>query len=106
MLSESEQRRLNEIESLLQGDDPSWVRRFARTTDTIAVHRRRVVAVIVAIAAVTGTVIGLVLANVPTAVLSITAIGAAGFLWTWRPRGQHIQQAQAERLAQPELNDD
>jgi hypothetical protein len=33
-------------------------------------------------------------------------IGVASFLWTWRPRGQQIQQEQAERLAQPELNDD
>ena len=51
MLSESEQRRLNEIESLLNGEDPSWARRFARTADAITVHRRRVAAVVVAILA-------------------------------------------------------
>jgi Flp pilus assembly protein TadB len=106
MLSESEQRRLNEIESLLQGDDPSWVRRFARTTDTIAVHRRRIVAVVVAIAALAGAIVGLVLASVPTTVVSIVVIGAASFLWTWSPRGQQIQQTQAERMTEPELNDD
>jgi uncharacterized membrane protein len=90
MLSESEQRRLNEIESLLQGEDPSWVRRFARTTDAITVHRRRVAAVVVAILATVSTVIGLVVTNVPIVVMSICLIGVAAGLWTYRPRGQQI----------------
>jgi uncharacterized membrane protein len=90
MLSESEQRRLNEIESLLHGEDPSWVRRFARTADAIPVHRRRVAAVVVAILAMVSTVIGLVVTNVPIVVLSICVIGVAAGLWTYRRRGQQI----------------
>jgi Flp pilus assembly protein TadB len=99
MLSESEQRRLNEIESLLQGEDPSWVRRFARTTDAIAVHRRRVVAVVIAVAAVAAVIVGLVLASVPITVVSICGVGAAAFLWTWRPAGQRNEQKKADKAA-------
>ena len=94
MLSESEQRRLNEIESLLQGEDPSWASRFARTADTIAVHRRRLAAVVIAILATVSTVIGLVLANVPLVVVSICLIGAAACMWTYRRHGQTIIQDQ------------
>lgn len=90
MLSESEQRRLNEIESLLNGEDPSWARRFARTADAITVHRRRVAAVVVAILATVSTVVGLIVANVPIVVLSICMIGVAAGLWTYRRRGQQI----------------
>jgi Flp pilus assembly protein TadB len=94
MLSESEQRRLNEIESLLQGEDPSWASRFARTADTIAVHRRRLSAVVIAILATVTTVIGLVLANVPLVVVSICLVGAAAFMWTYRRHGQKIDRDQ------------
>ena len=94
MLSESEQRRLNEIESLLQGEDPSWASRFARTADTIAVHRRRLAAVVIAILAAVSTVIGLVLANVPLVVVSICLIGAAACMWTYRRHGQKINREQ------------
>jgi hypothetical protein len=94
MLSESEQRRLNEIESLLHGEDPSWASRFARTADTIAVHRRRLAAVVIAILATVSTVIALVMANVPLAVVSICMIGAAACLWTYRRHGQKINRQQ------------
>jgi hypothetical protein len=94
MLSESEQRRLNEIESLLQGEDPSWAGRFARTADTIAVHRRRVAAVVIAILATVSTVIGLVISNVPLVVVSLCLIGAGACLWTYRRPGQKIDHAQ------------
>jgi Protein of unknown function (DUF3040) len=94
MLSESEQRRLNEIESLLQGEDPSWAGRFARTADTIAVHRRRLVAVVVAILASVSTVIGLVVTSVLLVVISLCLVGAAACLWTYRPRGQKIDRDQ------------
>jgi hypothetical protein len=94
MLSESEQRRLNEIESLLQGEDPSFASRFARTADTIAVHRRRLAAIVIAILAAVSTVIGLVLANVPLVVVSICMIGAAACMWTYRRHGQTINHDQ------------
>jgi Protein of unknown function (DUF3040) len=94
MLSESEQRRLNEIESLLQGEDPSWASRFARTADTITVHRRRLAAVVIAILATVSTVIALAMTNVPLAVVSISMIGAAACLWTYRRHGQTINRDQ------------
>jgi hypothetical protein len=94
MLSESEQRRLNEIESLLQGEDPSWASRFARTADAIAVHRRRLAAVVIAILAAVSTVIGLVLTNVPMVVVSMCMIGVAAGMWTYRRHGQKIDSEQ------------
>ncbi|GGM07858.1 DUF3040 domain-containing protein [Dactylosporangium sucinum] len=83
MLSESEQKRLADIEAALR-DDTRFVNGFNRAM-TRRVTPRRVTAVVIAIAAVVGVVIGLAAKSVPGAVLAICALGVAGGVWTYRP---------------------
>jgi hypothetical protein len=83
VLSDAEQRRLTEIESGLRTDDPSFVQRFETTGR--GRHRRRSIGALLAIvAALTGTVVGLVGGSVAVAILGVTAIGAAIGVWAIR----------------------
>jgi hypothetical protein len=87
-LSDSERRRLAEIESSLHTDDPGFARRFAERRLGHRRKRRNTVAVLaIGVAAV---VVGVALAynSVPLAVLGLIAIGAISGAWaTMRRRG-------------------
>jgi hypothetical protein len=75
MLSEAEQRRLAEIETLLRGDDPGFVRRFDVTR---SVSRRwTIVSLAGFVAAVVVTVVALLAGSVLFAVLGLSGTGAA-----------------------------
>lgn len=88
MISDSEQKRLQEIEALLEGEDPKLARRFASASSDTGVRRRRVIAVSIAVISVLGLVVALILPSVPFAVAMLCGIGAAGMVWTWRPTVQ------------------
>jgi hypothetical protein len=81
MNSDAERRRLAEIESSLQADDPAFVRRF---TSGRRQRRRTVLLSLVLVGAVTITVVALVYRNVPMAVLGLAAIGASVGIWITR----------------------
>lgn len=83
MLSESEQKRLADIEAALRSDT-RFVNGFNRAMSR-RVTPRRVASVLIAIAAVVGTVIALAAGSVFGAVLGICALGVAGGVWTYRP---------------------
>jgi len=83
MLSESEQKRLADIEAALR-DDTRFVNGFNRAM-TRRVTPRRVAAVVIAIAAIVGAIVGLAASSVPGTVLAICALGVAGGVWTYRP---------------------
>ena len=82
MLSESEQKRLADIEAALR-DDTRFVNGFNRAL-TRRVTPRRVIAVVIAVAAIAGAVIGLAADSVAGTVLAICALGVAGGVWTYR----------------------
>lgn len=82
MLSESEQQRLADIEAALR-NDTRFVNGFNRAL-TRRVTPRRITAVIIAIAGVVGTIVGLTAGSVPGTVLAICAVGVAGGVWTWQ----------------------
>jgi hypothetical protein len=88
MISDSEQKRLQEIEALLEGEDPKLARRFASAGSDTGVRRRRVIAVSVAVISVFGLVIALVVPSVPLAVAMLCGVGASSMIWTWRPAAQ------------------
>jgi hypothetical protein len=80
MLNESEQRRLSELESRLQGEDPGFVRRFEEDRRP----RRRwhgLIALTGAAIAITVAVIGLQMRAVAVVVIAQTALGATVGLW-------------------------
>ena len=83
MLSESEQKRLADIEAALR-DDTRFVNGFNRAM-TRRVTPRRVTAVVIAIAAIVGAIIGLAASSVLGTVLAICALGVASGVWTYRP---------------------
>lgn len=85
MISDSEQKRLQEIEAALQGEDPKLARRLATAGTYTHLRRRRAVSIVLAALAVAGVVVGLALPSVPLAVISLCAIGAAGMIFTWQP---------------------
>lgn len=85
MISDSEQKRLQEIEALLEGEDPKLARRLASAGADTGVRRRRVIAICVAVVGVAGLVMALIIANVPLAVVMLCAVGASGMIWTYRP---------------------
>lgn len=87
MLSDSEQRRLLEIEALLSGEDPVFAQRFTHVEDLRRRARRRMIAVVLCAASLIATVVALVTTIVPIAVIGICGVGAAGCVWTWRPVG-------------------
>jgi hypothetical protein len=96
MLSESEQKRLADIEAALR-NDTRFVNGFNRAL-TRRITPRRVTSVIIAIAAVVGAIIGLAAGSVFGTVLAICAVGVAGGVWTYQP-------AHAEPLA-PQIDTD
>ena len=83
MLSESEQKRLADIEAALRSDT-RFVNGFNRAM-TRRITPRRVTSVVIAVAAVTGAIIGLAAGSVFGTVLAICALGVAGGVWTYRP---------------------
>ncbi|GAA2395190.1 DUF3040 domain-containing protein [Dactylosporangium salmoneum] len=83
MLSESEQKRLADIEAALRSDT-RFVNGFNRAM-TRRITPRRVTSVVIAIAAVVGVIVGLAAGSVPGTVLGICALGVAGGVWTYRP---------------------
>jgi L-lactate permease len=79
MLSDAEQRRLAEIESLLRAADPVFVRRFE---DRWRARRRwRLLAMLAVPVAVLMTFIGLALGSVVAAVIGLSATVAAFGVW-------------------------
>ncbi|WP_432827530.1 DUF3040 domain-containing protein [Dactylosporangium sp. CA-092794] len=90
MLSESEQKRLADIEAALR-NDTRFVNGFNRAMSR-RVTPRRVAAVLIAVAAVTGAIIGLAAGSVFGTVLAICALGVAGGVWTY-PSAQPQQPA-------------
>jgi hypothetical protein len=79
MLSDAEQRRLAEMESLLRAADPVFVRRFEERWR--APHRWRLVAMLAIPVTVLMTFIGLALGSVVAAVIGLSATGVAFGLW-------------------------
>jgi nitrate/nitrite transporter NarK len=82
MLSESEQKRLADIEAALR-NDTRFVNGFNRAM-TRRITPRRVTAVVIAVAAVIGAIVGLSAHSVPATVLAICGLGVAGGVWTYR----------------------
>jgi hypothetical protein len=78
-LSDSERRRLAEIESSLGSDDPAFVQRFAQRRRPG--RRRDIVALLATGAAVIVVVIGLARDSVISAVLGLVAVGATVGVW-------------------------
>ncbi|HCT80644.1 MAG TPA: hypothetical protein DGT23_29575 [Micromonosporaceae bacterium] len=82
MLSDAEQRRLTEIETQLQADDPVFVQRFSdEGQGGLRPAWWRLVAVLTATIAVLVCGAGLALGNVATVVIAMTTAGAAAGLW-------------------------
>jgi Flp pilus assembly protein TadB len=79
MLSDSERRRLAEIESALQADDPRFVRRLSASPRRLA--PRRAVTMVTLIAAVVFTTVALVHGSVVATVIGLTIIGAVAGAW-------------------------
>jgi hypothetical protein len=79
MLSDAEQRRLTEIESLLRTGDPVYVRRFEERWQ--ARRRWRLRALVVLAVAVPMTYIGLGLGSFAAAVIGWSASCAAFGVW-------------------------
>jgi len=84
MLNDGEQRRLDEIEARLRGDDPKLVRALSRPYDARLVRRRRV-AVFGGIIAVAAVVAGLAVINVAMVVVALCATGIAAALYFTPP---------------------
>jgi hypothetical protein len=79
MLSDAEQRRLAEIESSLQAEDPVFVQRF--DAQPLPRRRRTLAASMALLMAVTVTAMALVVGSVPAAVIGLIAAGATIGLW-------------------------
>jgi len=77
MLSDSERRRLADIESALRADDP----RFAHRLEARHRRRRTLAALAALVIAVAVIVVALVVGSVPLAVLGVVAVGAAVGVW-------------------------
>ena len=83
MLSEHEQHRLAEIESVLNGEDPAFVGRFEQTRLERFAAPRRWVALLLGAVGATVAVVGLGYRSVPVVVLAMCGVGVAGGVWTW-----------------------
>jgi hypothetical protein len=101
-LSEAEQRRLAEIETLLRVDDPGFVQRF----DVPGGGSRRwtSMALVGFVAAVAVTVVALLAGNVPFAVIGLSGTGAAaGTCLSQRARGRgHAPSHQGDSDGSPD----
>ncbi len=80
MLNDSEQRRLSEMESHLQGEDPGFVRRF-EDRGSPGGRRRGILALAGSAVAIAVAVIGLQMRAVAVVVVAQTALGAVVGLW-------------------------
>ncbi|QJY49187.1 DUF3040 domain-containing protein [Pseudonocardia broussonetiae] len=82
MLSHEEERRLQAIEQQMRDEDPDFVRRFGRRTDTLAaaLHRARAIAVKVVLGLLTALGVLIGIAGLLTASLALffTGSGLAG----------------------------
>jgi hypothetical protein len=87
MLSDAEQRRLAQIETLLRADDPVFVRRFEE--QWCQPRRWRRLAMVVIPLAVLVMLIGLAAGSVVAAVIGLLATCAAGCVWFAHRRGRH-----------------
>ena len=82
MLSEAEQRRLTEIESELQADDPAFVQRFGDQGQQRLPPRWYGVAALAAtVVAVVAAGIGLAVDSVGLVVVALIVIGASAGMW-------------------------
>jgi len=88
MLSDSERRRLSEIESWLREHDPVFVQRF----DSPSRARSRAVFWMMLLLAATVIVYGLAAGNVPSMVGGLVGVGATigSGLWIRRRRRRHV----------------
>ena len=85
MLSDAEQRRLTEMESQLRTDDPDFVQRFDDELQRRPRHRWRGLAALLGLnVAMTVAGFGLILGNVGTVIVGLTAIGAGTAMWIRR----------------------
>jgi hypothetical protein len=85
MLSDAEQRRLTELESQLRTDDPAFVQRFDDELQRRPRHRWRGLAALLGLnVAMTVAGFGLILGNVGTVIVGLTAIGAGTIMWIRR----------------------
>jgi Protein of unknown function (DUF3040) len=82
MLSDGEQRRLADIESGLRAGDPQFVHRL----ESGHPRRRTLLAILVLVVAVAGTVVALVVGSVPLAVFGVVAAGGAVGVWVTHRR--------------------
>ena len=80
-LSDSERRRLAEIESSLQADDPGFVQRFEERRLRHRRTQHRVLALLAIIVALIVTAVALVRGSVIVAVIGLVAIGATAGVW-------------------------
>ena len=84
MLSDSERRRLEELEASLSAEDPSLARTLTSGPQR-ATRRRRVAAIWIAVTATAAVVIGLGLGSVVTVVIALCALGVAAGVWLAGP---------------------
>jgi len=80
-LSDSERRRLAEIESSLRANDPGFVQRFEERRLRRQRTRHRLLVLLAIIVAVVVTTVGLVRGNVIVAVIGLIAVGATAGIW-------------------------
>jgi Flp pilus assembly protein TadB len=87
-LSDSERRRLAEIESTLTTEDPAFAHRFAEPRLRRRRKRHNVAALLTITIAVGVVVVGLMGNNVAAAVVGLVGIGATVGIWATmrRPR--------------------
>jgi hypothetical protein len=79
MLSETEQRRLAEIEAQLRADDSAFVQLFDARRD--ASQSRRVLAFLGFLIAVVVTAVALIAGSVGVTVLGVCGMGTAASVW-------------------------
>ena len=81
-LSDSERRRLAEIESSLTTEDPALAHRFAEPRLPRRRKQHNVAALLAITIAVTVVIVGLQAKNVAAAVVGLVGIGATIGIWT------------------------
>jgi hypothetical protein len=87
MISDAEQRRLAEIETVLRRDDPAFVRRFDEQPPTL--RRRRILAVLAMLIAPTLTAVVLAVGGTVAAVIGLFVMAAmCAAFGVWRRRAR------------------
>ena len=84
MLSDAEQRRLTEMESQLRADNPAFVQRFDERQRRPRHNWRGLAALLALSVAVAVAAFGLVLGDVGTVIIGMTAIVAGTAMWIRR----------------------